>query len=63
MNTDSGVIYRGPEIQKALERDEPVVPISPHVAEIVEAGHAIMNRAERRRLAREERRAARKVVR
>lgn len=59
MNTDTGRIYRGPDIEAAFSRGEPVVPVSAHVAEVVEAGHAVLNRAERRRRAREDARAAR----
>ena len=61
MNTDSGRIYQGEaQIKAALERGEPVVPVSPYVAQVVEEGHRSLNRAERRRTAREERREARR---
>lgn len=48
MNTDTGQIYEGVEIKQALDRGEPVVPISKQVAEIVRAGQRVMNRQERR---------------
>ena len=64
MNTDSGRIYQGEEqIRKALARGEPVVPVSERVAELVEAGERYLNRAERRRHEREERRAAKRLAR
>lgn len=62
MNTDSGRIYQGgAQIKAAYARGEPIVPVSPYVAQVVEEGHRSLNRAERRRIAREERRAAKRA--
>lgn len=63
MNTDTGQIYRGlDEIKAALERGEPVVPVSERVAQTMEAGQrALGNRKERRQAQREERRQERKA--
>ena len=61
MNTDTGRIYQGAEIKAAQDRGEPVVPVSAYVAQVVEAGHRSLNRAERRRIAREERLAAKRA--
>lgn len=49
MNTDTGQIYRGPEIDEAVGRGEPVVAVSEEVAQKVETGARVINRAERRR--------------
>jgi hypothetical protein len=40
MNTDTGKIYRGIEIDEAIKRGEPVVPVSEEVARLVELGQA-----------------------
>lgn len=57
MNTDTGQIYRGEGILAARLRGEPVVEVSEKVAQTMEAGQRVMNRAERRRQERENRRA------
>ena len=49
MNTDTGEIYRAlDEIKAALERGEPVVPVSEKVAKTMEAGQREMSRRARR---------------
>lgn len=56
MNTETGAVYRGDAaVRAAMERGEPIAPISEEVARMVEAGklaleggHRGPNRAERR---------------
>lgn len=49
MNSSTGQIYRGAEnIAEAIRRGEPIVPVSEHVADTMEAGQAEMNRRQRR---------------
>lgn len=62
MNTDTAQLYYGQKIREALDRGEPIVPVSAEAARVVEAGHQALNRAERRRIAREERRAQRRAA-
>jgi hypothetical protein len=46
MNTNTGQIYENQyEIGKAIERGEPVVPVSKRVVKIVRAGHAAIEKA------------------
>lgn len=60
MNIETGKIYRTPEeIKAALDRGEPLVPVSDYVAGVVEEGHRAMNRKERRKAAAIARRAER----
>lgn len=52
MNTDTGRIYTGADIEKAMARGEPVVPVSERVAQLMSMGEEpeqLLNRAERRR--------------
>lgn len=64
MDTGSGKLYQGQKDEydrlAAIAAGRTIVPVSPQVAEIVAAGHDVLNRAERRRQAREERRAAKR---
>ena len=52
MNTDTGMVYQGMEITQALERGEPVVPVSARVAQMVQEGRRVLNRRERRNMQR-----------
>lgn len=62
MNPESGRIYRTTEeIEAARSRGEPIVQVSERVADAVEIGSEVLNRAERRLRAREERRAAKRA--
>jgi len=61
MNSETGQVYRGLEQILAAEgRGEPVVPVSPRVAEAVEVGMHYLNRRDRRRIAAEARRSAKR---
>ena len=61
MNSETGQVYRGLEAILAAEaRGEPVVPVSERVAEAVEVGMATLNRRDRRRMASEARRSAKR---
>lgn len=62
MNTDTGQVYRTlEEALKAKARGEPVVEVSAQVADAVEIGMLAMNRAERRRAARDARKRERRA--
>lgn len=62
MNTDTGRIYRtAEEIEAARKRGEPLVEVSPLVAEQMEVGRDTMNRKARRRQLAELRKAKRRA--
>jgi hypothetical protein len=57
MNTNTGQIYRGvTEIEGAIGRGEPVVPVSARVARLMERGNRHERRAEAAKLRRSKRR-------
>lgn len=61
MNSETGQVYRGLEAILAAEaRGEPVVPVSDRVAEAVEVGMKALNRRDRRRIAADARRSAKR---
>ena len=64
MNTETGQIYRDEEeIRAAMLRGENLVEVSERVAQLVEAGQKVLNRAERRDLQKQRRAANRKLAR
>lgn len=62
MNVETGAVYRLPkEIEAAAARGENLVHVSERVANAVEIGMSVMNRAERRKEKRDSRRAKTKA--
>jgi hypothetical protein len=56
MNTDTGAIYRGQEeILAAMDRGEPIVPISELVVQKLELGERELQRRRRRKAAKQSR--------
>lgn len=57
MNTKTGQIYRSKrEIEEAKARGEPLVEVSPEVADLMAMGLTARNRKERRQQARDQKR-------